>query len=519
VQIGDTAYLTDQKSTAIELAKSTNKTTWTAVDSSEQSLVSPATRVFGLLEYKGKLVTLGYSGAFEIIPQARSTAANQAWSNTIDASAVGNIFESSDVPRGFIKWHDAAGATDLFVSTNKGLFHIDVSAGIIYKLRAYRHQRGSYTGQLLVGPDELLYITDGPNIVRMTWGSNGQPEFFTLGPASFDDPGFSGTLWDGLPLDLDDEVTAIASCTCKPWIFVAMGGLKSTTKARIGIYNFLTGRWNWPYKHATAERAITALYNTVEDDGTDRLHFLEEQAAGGDQDPHFLEKLVINPANDATWKYALTGKLTTSHIDGGFANNRKGFYAWQTAFEGLDTSSNNNEKITIKAEHDGGTVGDATGQVIYSDSPSPSEVWTDKTDASIGEGTAALRHQAQIQLDRGSTSTKSPKLLQADLKFKVKGLRSNNKQFRAWRIPISLKKEDYESIGDHGLVSGMQTVIDNLHTSADKATLVAYDRNIGDTAPLVDIVSIVLRQTVPEDEPIQRDGFPGIVEVVIEEVI
>ena len=174
------------------------------------------------------------------------------------------------------------------------------------------------------------------------------------------------------------------------------------------------------------------------------------------------------------------------------------------------------ETLKTKFATNGGSLGSAQ---TLSTTPDPPELWVDKTDASVGVGTDALRLQTEIQFDRGGTNTLSPKLLEADIAYILRILRSNKKAFRIWDIPISI--DPLDQVG-HGLNLAPETIVDDLRVSHAKRTLLTLDLNLGVTYSVI-IEDFPIQYTVPkgllDTVPAQSPGWPTEIMVRCREAI
>jgi len=436
-QVGNTAYAISPDNIAISgnntrTFKSTDKTTWARMlNAGTNEALETSDKAKFLVEYEGSLITAGYTDSSKVIQLQRHTTGvtTAAWVKDLGGgSNIGTIEESTRSPRALVKWHDAALAPDLFVGTNKGIFWVDVSATTINKIVTFRNPGAVHTGQLVVGPDDALYFTDGPNIGRFQWTANGS-EVYYVGPHSLDDPATSGTQWDGLPAELDGSVTCLTSVGTKPWIMFAKGGQAASKYARIGIYNVLTKTFHWPYKYSTANAVIQQVFHSSEDDDVDRLHFVEEASAGGDQNPQFLGKITVNPSNDDSYEFGSTGKVTTYWFDDGSPETKKAFLTAFVTAEGLSAS---NETVQFKFGFDGGSLG---SQLTVNSNTDPPRVFTD---GAAAVGTSGHRIQMEIELDSAGADELSPAVLATSLSYIVKPLKEDGTAREEFVIPIDV---------------------------------------------------------------------------------
>jgi hypothetical protein len=516
-QVGDTAYAISPDnitmSTAVKTFKSTDKTTWARMVQSGTNETFTGTPTPNkskfLVEFEGSLITAAYVDSTKVIQLQRHTTATAtgAWSLDLGGgSNIGTIEESTRTPRALVKWHDAALAQDLFVGTNKGLFWVDVSASTISKIVTFRNL-AVHTGQLVVGPDDALYFTDGPNIGRFQWTANGS-EVYYVGPHSLDDPANSGTQWDGLPADLDGSVTCLTSVKTKPWIVFAKGGQAGGKNARIGIYNVLTKTFHWPYRYSeTANAVIQQVFHSSEDDSIDRLHFVEEASAGGDQNLHFLGKITVNPSNDDSYEFGSTGKVTTYWFDDGSPETKKAFLTAFVTAEGLTAS---NETVKFKFGFDGGSLG---SQLTVNSNTDPPRVFTDGANA---VGTSGHRIQMEIELNSAGDDDLSPAVLATSLSYIVKPLKEDGTAREEFVIPIDIAT----TRNLDGFKSNHQ-VISNLIALQEATTLttLVWGPETGGINTKVIFDPSAMEILGPTGNPISQGETPATVQLRAREVV
>lgn len=351
--------------------QSTNKTTWTEFHTAADAetlpgsadrvtfLDSPADTFLNIIAY----VSTNYRINFGYLTATATTANKFINANGVQVSwAPAQLDESEGVPRDLKVFPGSDGIMDYILATNRAVWWMDVSTGTISKLIDLKHPEGTYTGRLAIGTsDYSIWVADGPNLVKMWWTEIGGFQYAFLGPEG-EAASIMGE-WNGLPVAKTGDITAICSSKDQPWIYFAKGGLAASRNAWIGRINTKTMSVDVPYQNATAQRAITAM---VEFNKT--LHILEEQAAGGDQDPFYFSNVANNPDNDTTFAYAASGTITLSRFDGYVPALKKGFFDFTVQGDGMGS----NEKVTAKFAKNGGSL--KTGQDITSNGGS---VWVD----------------------------------------------------------------------------------------------------------------------------------------------
>lgn len=461
---------------------SSNGTTWAEVVTASAHETLPAqsgttlTRMSFLLDATGlrdsvsvvgPLIALGWvDGGNEIRPIDRpTTAATTAWSSlSLDA-----VYDAGE-PRGFVIYPGPDGVADLFVTTKIGCYYYNLSTSGVQPTRLikWRNRSSSYSGTMALGGDGRLYMADGPNLLRFEWlSSAGSYKVDYVGPefyVGFASPEQRGDVfpWGGVVTKRLGDITAIFPDPIQDCLWVAKGGLAASRNATIWRYDLKTGEWYSPYTNGTAQRAIHGIFVSVEDDSTERLHFTEEQAAGGDQEPFFFEKLSIHPVVDSAWKYAASGTITDSERDMGFPRV-KGFLA----IEAYGNDFTSTFKLTVKDGQDGATP--ANSQNITA---SGGIVWPDKTDGSAGVGVAGRSQQLEIGLEGTAGANVGPTLLGLSETWNIVPLKSDGTLPKIFTVTISRDKNEYVRLN-----TTPANVVSRLETAYELQGLVAisYD--------------------------------------------
>lgn len=347
--------------------------------------------------------------------------------------------------RGFADWLDDAGNPIVVFMTNSTIYYTDMptaSSPQVYELYEIENNDGSYSGHPIAGADGNLYYLDGPNLCRLRWVS-GAIQRDILGPENVSD---SRIRWDGVPLEATGDCTAIDASRQLPAIYVAKGGLAASRNARIWRYDLSTGLWNCPYRHATAQRAITALV-----EHNDILHHVIEQAAGGDQDPFYFNNITQNPLSNSSYEYtSAEGRFEDSERDMGLSGLVNKIYLTTQ----LDADSlSANETVGFQHATNGGSFD--TAQTITS-STSPSRVYVDG--ASTATGTKAKRLQVRWLFNGTAGATAGPTVKSVSYVYTVASEKPAGGPVFEFLIPLEFKKDDYRSL------TGLSQVVSDLNT-------------------------------------------------------
>ena len=373
------------------------------------------------------------------------------------------ILDATAAPRGFANWRTPTGTMGgaLLISTNKGLYYVSsiggTSAALVHQ---YKNPGGSHTGRIHVA-DNGVYFTDGDLVGVWHWvGDGGDSEviYFQKPPLVLAKLGDATAVWKA---QAEENI-----------VYAAFGGLASSRNAWIARIDISTSptRWYCFYEAPTAQRAIMAMFESTQNDGTRRLHIFEESAAGGDQDPLNFEKLDVDPLEDSAWKY--NGTTPTILFPQEFPLGNILPVGWLTVQVDADDLSAN-EKISIKDGQSGDAP--ANSQDITS-TTSPPQVWVDKTDGLVGVGVSALSQQIEVTLNGTAGATPGPTVNNINVTYRVKGLK-----------PDATSPEEFDFLVDLDASKGLSGFLLNpynvylaLQTTADKLTSVALTLPVGE---------------------------------------
>ena len=407
------------------------------------------------------LLSLAWASAGNTVNLAHRTSVRTVLWTASNVTAI-NVSSSAE-PRGLIIYPDPDGAPGVYASTRDGLWWWDVSvaAAIPVQVVKYYNITSVHTGKLLLHK-EWIYFTDGPNIGRFRWIDNNKTKLVQyLGPEWRNDI----QEWDGIVIGKTGDVTGLAASQAEPdVIYVAKGGLAASRNACIWRFQLDPvgrGRWYIPYMGGTAQRAIMGLYESPRDQEVTRLHFMEEQAAGGDQDPFFMGNLQQNPLSNTSFAYNASGTVVDAERRGLSGLTPVGWMAIQVDADDLSAT----KKITVRDGQNGAAPGGA--QDIVS-TTSPAQVWPDKTDASAGVGVSAKRQQIEFDLvDSAANSTVGPTIKEISITQLIKGLLPGATTAREIEFVV-----DLDASGKLSTRQNPKIALTDLQTTEDKLTLV-----------------------------------------------
>lgn len=335
----------------------------------------------------GNVVSCGFTAAGSqdvvLIQRVIDTSSTAGW------TTYGNPVPGTD-PRGLLSYPGPDGDVDTLVSTEIGLFHVDFSTAN-HSTHFFLDSTSSFSGRMTIGADGLVYFLDGQLLYRLLpWTGASTSNRLTvevLGAPT-------------LPSDADDVFTAIAASKQRPWIYLARGGVKSTTNARLMIYNYRDNVWyGAPYQNGTAQRVIIAIIESSLEDGTTRLHMVEEQASGGDQHPVNFPNFAQDPRQNSAFTSEGTLTMRIIEPDRGFGD--RGLFKGMKYVQGIGDNFSANEKLTPEFEHDGGSKS-SNGLDITADGGIQ---WPD---GSAGIGVKARRQKITWDLSGTAGTTQGP---------------------------------------------------------------------------------------------------------------
>lgn len=411
--------------------------------------------------------------------------------------------QSTSTPRGLKVMPGADNIPEVIAATNIALYRGNLAGGAQYVEELYRLTApgGAYSGIMEVEPDGDLFFLDGTEMKHLRWDNNGRAVI---------DVG----LTPQVPIEAEGDFTAIAASQERPWLYLAKGGLAASRNARIYLVDhrkFQTDpehAWFCIYRHGTAQRAITAIKESRADDGTTRLHFMVESAAGGDQDARYMASITINPLELSTYPYGQTGTVVDSDRDMGFGGLvNKGYLAIQMFARDMSTV----KEFTIRDGQNGATPGG--GQDIDSAS-SPAQVWPDKTDGTAGVGVEAKSQQIEVDIkDSAANSTAGPTWSGLAITYRIPPQRADGTIPLEYDIPISLDEKLFPSLG------GLSQAITNLYARASAGALTTL--RIGQRDTTVEVF-ISERQGTPQIPGVTvntQPELPGVMYIRCREVL
>ncbi len=399
-------------------------------------------RVKFLIRSPAYFFTLGYVAATnQVYIHRKAGATTEAWSHSHELPSTG-------LPRGAENFPGPDGDDDMMFSTNIGLYYQDYPGAAFLSTPErkvkYAHPSVATTGILAV-LGQNIYYADGPNVGCFKWSGSvsGQGTPVYIGPQDRAD-----RPWSGLVSGKQGNVVSLAAGRTPGWLIVGYSGVVSGKSGTIMLYNQDMEQWFIPYKNSTSQRAINAIHESAADDDEGRVHFVEEQAAAGDQDPQFFDDLFTNPLEDSGWKYAAGGVITDSERDLGFGGLiKKRFFTTQLDADDLSAS---NETVGFEHAHDGGAYN--TEQTINSNTD-PARAYTDGSSTAVG--TKAKRQQVRVNIDGTAGATPGPTIKSWVYIYDVPPEKPDGTPALAFGVPILLSSKSFKDNKDLG-----QTVTD-----------------------------------------------------------
>jgi hypothetical protein len=366
---------------------------------------------------------------------------------------------SGDGPKAFVDWYSLSATRSPVLVTAEGVYSIDISANtfeLIYGLDG-DPTNGRWA---VVGNDGALYVGLGSgSILRLAITDSGTLSVINIGP-----PG------DGLVAARQGHVNYMLR-TPTEWLMVAYGGHASGKNASIFMIDTSvlltdpeTGRkfmpWHHMWQDATGNLDIVAMAYSTEDEGTPRLHFAMEGTAASIN--YHIEEPFAHPNQSSTVKYQATSVLRLPDDDLGDPQTNATIL--QALVDADDLSgSDSDEYIELRYGLNG--AADTTtslGDFLSSSITLP---------FGSGAGIAARRIGINLLLDRGSTTTKTPKLNEFELQAHHVLL---DKKAWEFAIDINATAEGETSPSLAADTDIHETIISALETVAESTTLLTF---------------------------------------------
>ena len=443
----------------------------------------------------GKLLSFGNTllAAIYRHPDATDGSADVAVLSSTDSGsnwASDVTIPSGDGPKAFVDWYALDATRAPVLITAEGVYSIDVTEDtfeLIYALDGDPNN-GRWAE---IGNDGALYVGLGSgSILRLAITDTNVLVVINIGP-----PG------DGLVSARQGHVNYILK-TPTEWLLVAYGGHESGKNASIFMIDTSviltdpeTGKkympWHSLYQHSLANRNITAMAYSTEDDATPRLHFSAVGTVTSTDDTSHIEEPFVHPNQSSTVKYQLTSTLRLPDDDfgdphstatilqafvdaddltagsGGSGGSGDEFITWRYGINGAaDTTTSVGDFLS-------GTLSQSLGS---------------------GVGVAARRIGNNLLFDRSTTNTKTPTLNE----FEIQGHHVLiDKRF--WEFTINITDSPSPTVVAD--TPATETIIANVEALAEKTTLFTFQM-----AENMTQVNVKVPNDIPPQFTLSLDG-------------
>jgi len=361
-------------------------------------------------------------------------------------------------PKAFVDWYNTSGARSPVLIIPEGVYEIDVTnnvSNLMFPLDGDPNN-GRHS---VVGPDGALYVGLGNgDIIRLHIAANGVLEIMNVGP-----PG------DGLVAARQGYPTCMLRVP-NEFLVVAYGGHAANKYASIFLIDTSsilqdeeTGKhympWHHLYQHGSDNADIVTMAYSNEDNATPRLHFAVEGASATTN--YHIEEPFTNPEQTTTAKYQATSIVRLPDDDLGDPQSTT--MVLQAMVDADDLSADTDDEfIALRYGTNGASDTTTTLGNFFSGTLTQS--------FGSGAGIATRRLGINLLLDRGSTTTNTPKLHE----FELQGHHVLQDKL-AWDfvIDVAATARDYSP----DVISGQATeevIISNLETVAQSTTLVTF---------------------------------------------
>lgn len=361
-------------------------------------------------------------------------------------------------PKALVDWYNLSVERSPVLVTAEGIYAIDIANNTFELI--YGLDGDPATGRWAeVGNDGGLYVGFGSGqILRLAITDSNTLTVTNIGP-----PG------DGLVAARQGHPTYMLR-TPTEWLMVAYGGHASGKNASIFMIDtsvLLTDPetnkkympWHHMWQDSTGNLDIVAMAYSTASDGTARLHFAVEGAAASIN--YHIEEPFVHPEQSSTVKHQATSILRLPDDDLGDPQTTA--MILQAYVDADDLSADTDDEfISLRYGTNGASDTTTTLGNFLSSALSQS--------FASGVGIAVRRIGINLLLDRGSTTTNTPKMHE----FELQGHHVLQDKL-AWDfvIDIAATVRDYSPDVTSGQ-SAEEVVISNLETVAQSTTLITF---------------------------------------------
>lgn len=368
-----------------------------------------------------------------------------------------------------VSYFDAQGQAAVYLQTDTHLYLLDIANSLLEPVLTFSGALGAGTE-----PSNAAPSTNGLPAHPVVWNGN----LYLPRRTSLIEWHFTGQNQEISPLVLgrvpDENTNTInnaigALYATEGWLYVGFSGGAGASSNRCSIWAFDGQGFHYIWEKTSANTVKLhdfVVTNSVDvgNIGKDTLYVLyEESGATDNMDVDKIENVTLNPLSlgDGNKKYAATGVLVTPWHDGGMSEVDSMILGMGASTDDLDTTSNDNEKVTIKIDTDrSGTFGNAL--TWYSDSASVFQKYAS------GAGLSGKVWAHEITLDRGSTNTKTPVLY-----YPITYYQKVFSDIHSYQMEIDVKgtTQINQGQGDMASTQGVLRALEAIH---DSIPLVAF---------------------------------------------
>ena len=380
---------------------------------------------------------------------------------------------SVDGPKGAIRWFTRQGSSSVLLGLAEGIYSVN-AADNEYTLELGSDGQVANNRWMVVGDDGNLYTPLAEDdVLQVSLGGKVAEGIYAweasrIGPLS---------AHDGVPAVWRGHANYLMSGNsiggqASRWLWVLFGGHAASKTATVLCYDYERSRDQgspvWHCFHDAQENSISGIAQNVdftmmglssESDATPRAHVTAEGTAASIMF-HFDEPLISHQVVGIAGKYQTTSYVEFAIDDHGDPNLTGTLVQAGITAYGLDTTSNDNEKVVWNYGLENGDWDDV----------SPGTLYSDKLNITLGSGAgvAAKESMHEITLTRRSgTNTKRIDVREFEVLW-----RKNYATLESHVLVIDLHKsaevEDSVKNGD------TEQVITNLKAARDLTTLPAF---------------------------------------------
>lgn len=430
-----------------------------------------------LLDYGNTLIAVLWGTAANTIGVYYSTNSGAAWT-------AGATIISANGPTGVAIYYDQAGNVAPVIGTREGVYALNSTFATATLILPMTSTQDVNNGRRMAVWNSTLYVPTGDGGMLSYFWDGSVAHITPMGP----------NLYDGLPVDTQGHVVNLLPSS--QWLFASYSGSGAATKARLLAWDGIG--WHSYFKNGTVNQEIDwMLVSTV--GGTQEMHVAVRTGANA-TDMRYVEKPLVNPYSDATFKYDTAGYIIRPDFNAGFPDINA---AWlKVNLEMVSPTAS--ETITESYFTNGGAVSTSLG-ALNSTTPS--------ANFGSGVGVSAISVQLTETYARGPTNTNSPQGRTTQLSYLKRP-----DELEEWAFIVDLKATAEPEPNSQ---RNVETIIAELRALRPPTQIILVVFNYGQNGPRNVVVDPFSANEMLDElyGPIANEEREGLVTVTCREVI